>query len=79
MKRLISSIETPLDCRLAYAVKPDDVGLPEGMEIAHECVGGRWRIRVSYVVHQPDDILTLKNTLDDIIRALQVIEKSIIQ
>jgi hypothetical protein len=79
MKKLVSSIETPLDCRLARALEPDDVGLPEGMEIVHECVGGRWRIRVSYVVNRPDDILTLKNTLDDIVRALQVIEKSIPQ
>jgi hypothetical protein len=79
MKKLVSSIETPLDCRLARALEPDDVDLPEGMEIVHECVEGRWRIRVSYVLHQPDDILTLKNTLDDIVRALQVIEKSIPQ
>lgn len=79
MKRLVSSIETPLDCSFMYAVKPDDIDLPNGMEIAHECVAGRWRIRVSYVVERPDDILTLKNTLDDIVRALQIIERSITQ
>ncbi|WP_258870667.1 hypothetical protein [Pyrobaculum aerophilum] len=49
------------------------------MEIAHQCVEGRWQIHITYKIKRPEDLLTLKNTIDEIIRALQVIERSIPQ
>jgi len=75
MKRLRSRIETPLPCEYIDAVRPDDVELPRGMEIRHLCVDGRWHIEVVYAVESPEDILTLKNTLDDVVRALRLVEK----
>jgi len=75
MRRLRSRIETPLSCEYIDAVRPDDVELPRGMEIRHLCVDGRWHIEVVYAVESPEDILTLKNTLDDVVRALQLVEK----
>jgi hypothetical protein len=79
MKKVESRIATPLDCKFADALKPDDTDLPEGMEIQHLCVGGRWHIQVRYVVEKPEDLLTLKNTLDEIVRALQIIEATLKQ
>ncbi|WP_333638994.1 KEOPS complex subunit Pcc1 [Pyrobaculum aerophilum] len=79
MRELRSKIETPFDCKYINAVKPDDVDLPEGMEIVHQCVEGRWQIHITYKIKRPEDLLTLKNTIDEIIRALQVIERSIPQ
>jgi len=32
---------------------------------------------VKYVVEKPEDLLTLKNTLDEIVRALQLIEAAL--
>jgi hypothetical protein len=34
---------------------------------------------VRYVVEKPEDLLTLKNTLDEIVRALQIIEATLKQ
>jgi hypothetical protein len=47
------------------------------MEIRHICAGGLWHIHVKYVVEKPEDLLTLKNTLDEIVRALQLIEAAL--
>jgi len=79
MKEVESRIATPLDCGFINAVKPDDVDLPRGMEIRHICAEGRWHIHVRYVVEKPEDLLTLKNTLDEIVRALQLIEATLRQ
>lgn len=68
-------IETPFDCKYANAAMPDDVDLPPGMEIRHVCVDGRWRIEIEHEVKKPEDLLTLKNTLDELIRVFQIIEK----
>ncbi|ABL87954.1 conserved hypothetical protein [Pyrobaculum islandicum DSM 4184] len=77
MKKLISRIETPLDCIFKDALSPDDIELPEDMEIHYVCTNDRLHILIYYTVENPEDILTLKNTIDDIVRALQLIEKSI--
>ena len=79
MKEVESRIATPLDCKFIDALRPDDVDLPNGMEIRHLCVGGRWHIQVRYMVEKPEDFLTLKNTLDEIVRALQIIETTLRQ
>ncbi|MFN3804026.1 MAG: KEOPS complex subunit Pcc1 [Pyrobaculum sp.] len=73
-----SEIATPLDCIYIDAVRPDDIDLPEGMEIRHMCVEGRWRLAVSYTLRDWRDVLTLKNTLDELIRAFQIVEKVIL-
>jgi len=75
MKELKSEIATPISCEFIDALRPDDVDLPKGMEIIHLCVDGRWHIQVKYAVERPEDILTLKNTLDEIVRALQLVER----
>jgi hypothetical protein len=77
MKKLKSRIATRLDCKFINAVKPDDVDVPSGVSIRHECVGGRWVVEVECQVGEPEDILTVKNTLDDIVRAIQVIERAL--
>jgi len=77
MKKVEAKIATPLGCGFIDAVKPDDVDIPRGMEIRHMCAGGRWHIHVKYVVERPEDLLTLKNTLDEIVRALQLIETTL--
>ncbi len=77
MKKVEAKIATPLDCGFIDAVRPDDVDIPRGMEIRHVCAGGRWHIHVKYVVEKPEDLLTLKNTLDEIVRALQLIETTL--
>jgi|ADKH01.1.fsa_nt_gi hypothetical protein len=77
MKEVEAEIATPLDCGFIDAVRPDDVDIPRGMEIRHICAGGLWHIHVKYVVEKPEDLLTLKNTLDEIVRALQLIEAAL--
>ena len=74
MKRLEAKIETEIPCSYINAVRPDDVDIPQGMEISHICVNGAWHIYVLYIIKKPEDILTLKNTLDEIVRSLRIIE-----
>lgn len=77
MKKLRVELECGLPCEYINALRPDDVDLPEGMEISHVCEAGRWRIYITYRVERPEDLLTLKNTLDEVVRSLQLIEKAI--
>ncbi|ABP51521.1 MULTISPECIES: KEOPS complex subunit Pcc1 [Pyrobaculum] len=79
MKRVKITLNTSIDCSFSNAVKPDDVDLPDGMEIRHECLDNKWHISITYVLDTPKDILTLRNTLDEIVRSLQVIDKVILR
>lgn len=79
MKRVKITLDTSIDCSFSNAIKPDDVDLPDGMEIRHECLNNKWRISITYVLNTPKDIFTLRNTLDEIVRSLQIIEKAILR
>ncbi|MFB6490023.1 MAG: KEOPS complex subunit Pcc1 [Thermoproteus sp. AZ2] len=65
------AIRAPLGCEAAAALRPDDVDLPEGMSIKHICSGGRYEAVIEY----EGDILTLKNTVDDVLRCLKIVDQ----
>lgn len=65
--KIVVEVETDLPCGISLALAPDDVDAPEGLEIRHQCRDGRYIVTI---VH--DDVMTLKNTLDEILRSLKV-------
>ena len=67
------TIFTDLPCRAALSMIPDDVEIPAGLSIVHDCVDGRYRIRVSSQARSPRDVLTLKNTVNELLRLIKVI------
>ncbi|MEM0369876.1 MAG: KEOPS complex subunit Pcc1 [Pyrobaculum sp.] len=75
--KLEIKLETPLGCDYANAIMPDDVDLPVGLDIRYTCIDEKLTIYLSYSLESLGDLLTLKNTLDEVIRALQIIEKTI--
>ncbi|MGC8582118.1 MAG: KEOPS complex subunit Pcc1 [Thermoproteus sp.] len=62
-------ISTDLPCAAALVLAPDDVEMPEGFSISHICRDNRY-----VVVIGGNDVLTLKNTVDDVLRCLKVVD-----
>ena len=67
------TIFTDLPCRVALSLIPDDVEIPAGLSIVHDCVDGKYTIQVCSQVKSPRDVLTLKNTVDELLRLIKVI------
>ncbi|MBP1448693.1 MAG: KEOPS complex Pcc1-like subunit [Thermoproteus sp.] len=63
-------LRTPLSCEAAEILSPDDVNTPAGMKIRHLCLQGRYALSIEY----EGDVMTLKNTIDDVLRCLKVVE-----
>ncbi len=74
MKKLRVEIATVVGCEFIDAARPDDVNLPEGMEINHLCIDRKWHIVVTYLINTYRDVYTLKNTLDEIMKSLRLVE-----
>lgn len=63
-------LRAPLSCEAAEILSPDDVNAPAGMKIRHLCLRGRYALLIEY----EGDVMTLKNTIDDVLRCLKVVE-----
>jgi len=62
------------------SVKVDDIDLPSKQQIsARECIDSTLRYVICSIIERPEDVLSLWNTVDDIIRSIKaatsVIEK----
>ncbi len=62
-------LKTDLPCEISAALRPDDVDLPPGLSIRHLCRDGKYVVEITGV-----DVLTVKNTVDDVLRCLKVVE-----
>jgi hypothetical protein len=62
-------ISTDLPCAAASVLRPDDIDMPEGTEVRHICRDGRYAVAI-----RGRNILTTKNTADDLLRCLKVVE-----
>ncbi len=55
------------------SIEVDNVDIPKGMKILSEIDGSKLVIRVQMEIHEPKDLLTLKNTADEIMRHAEAI------
>ena len=75
MKKCSATIKlrTPKAKVLEAAITPDNSPAPPGLEISCKAVSEHTlECRVSISCNKPRDILTLRNTLDDLLSALKV-------
>jgi hypothetical protein len=62
---------------VAKIVNVDNINIPRGMEIKVESTDDDLIVIVSMNIEKPSDILTLKNTADEIIQQINLIEKTL--
>ncbi|MEZ0248784.1 MAG: KEOPS complex subunit Pcc1 [Thermoproteus sp.] len=58
-----------MPCEVSRTLMPDDMDVPQSLYIRHICEDGRYVLAVG-----GSDLLKLKNTVDDIMRCLKVVE-----
>jgi hypothetical protein len=62
---------------VAKIVNVDNINIPRGMEIKVEPTDDDLIVIVSMNIEKSSDILTLKNTADEIIQQINLIEKTL--
>jgi len=62
---------------VAKIVNVDNINIPRGMEIKVEPTDDDLIVIVSMNIEKPSDILTLKNTADEILQQINLIEKTL--
>jgi hypothetical protein len=62
---------------VAKIVNVDNINIPRGMEIKVEPTDDDLIVIVSMNIEKPSDILTLKNTADEIIQQINLVEKTL--
>jgi hypothetical protein len=62
---------------VAKIVNVDNINIPRGMEIKVEPTDDDLIVIVSMNIEKPRDILTLKNTADEIIQQINLVEKTL--
>lgn len=70
-------IRTSQPNNVAKIVNVDNINIPSGMEIKVEPTDDDLIVIVSMNIEKPSDILTLKNTADEIIQQINLIEKTL--
>ncbi|MFP3197310.1 MAG: KEOPS complex subunit Pcc1 [Sulfolobaceae archaeon] len=70
-------IRTSQPNNVAKIVNADNINIPRGMEIKVEPTDDDLIVIVSMNIEKPSDILTLKNTADEIIQQINLIEKTL--
>lgn len=70
-------IRTSQPNNVAKIVNVDNINIPRGMEIKVEPTDDNLIVIVSMNIEKPSDILTLKNTADEILQQINLIEKTI--
>ncbi|MDT7872943.1 MAG: KEOPS complex subunit Pcc1 [Sulfolobaceae archaeon] len=70
-------IRTSQPNNVAKIVNVDNINIPRGMEIKVEPTDDDLIVIVSMNIEKPRDILTLKNTADEIIQQINLVEKTL--
>lgn len=70
-------IRTSQPNNVAKIVNVDNINIPRGMEIEVEPTDDDLIVIVSMNIEKPSDILTLKNTADEIIQQINLVEKTL--
>jgi len=70
-------IRTSQPNNVAKIVNVDNINIPRGMEIKVEPTDDDLIVIVSMNIEKPSDILTLKNTADEIIQQINLVEKTL--
>ena len=70
-------IRTSQPTNVAKIVNVDNINIPRGMEIKVEPTDDDLIVIVSMNIEKPSDILTLKNTADEIIQQINLVEKTL--
>ena len=62
---------------IAKSIEVDNINLPEGMEIITKSEGSEIVVIVTMEIKNPSDIMTLRNTVDEILQHVQALEKTL--
>ncbi|AKA73610.1 hypothetical protein SULI_06525 [Saccharolobus solfataricus] len=58
------------------SLKVDDVNLPEGMSIESKVEGKEFEIVIKMRVTKPNDLMTVRNTADEILAHIKALQSS---
>jgi len=59
------------------ALKPDNIGLPENMKLEMKREGETLRITLESLVSSSKTILSVRNTIDDILQCIEALENTL--
>ncbi|MFP3201653.1 MAG: KEOPS complex subunit Pcc1 [Sulfolobus sp.] len=62
---------------IAKSVEVDNIDLPIGMEIVTRNEGSEIVVVVTMEIKNPSDIMTLRNTVDEILQHINTLEKTL--
>jgi hypothetical protein len=68
---------SPNSTEIAKAILPDNVDLPNSMKISVKEGAGKVTVELEMDVNAPKDLLTLRNTADEIMSHMELVEKVI--
>ncbi|MCI2413822.1 MAG: hypothetical protein MPF33_00995 [Candidatus Aramenus sp.] len=68
---------SPNSAEIVKAILPDNVDLPRSMKISVKEGEGKVTVEIEMDVNTPKDVLTLRNTADEIISHMDLVEKVI--
>lgn len=69
--------DTPYSKDIAESIKVDNVDIPEGMSIELKYEENKIVVEVSMEIKEAKNILTLRNTVDEILQHIITIEKTL--
>ncbi|BFH72663.1 KEOPS complex subunit Pcc1 [Sulfurisphaera javensis] len=64
---------------IAESIKVDNINLPQGMIIETNYEKDKIIVNITMEINEPRNILTLRNTIDEILQHISAIEKTISQ
>jgi hypothetical protein len=62
---------------IAKSIEVDNIDLPMGMEIVTRDEGSEIVVVVTMEIKNPSDIMTLRNTVDEILQHINTLEKTL--
>ncbi|MCG2909112.1 MAG: KEOPS complex subunit Pcc1 [Sulfolobaceae archaeon] len=62
---------------IAKSIEVDNIDLPMGMEIVTRNEGSEIVVVVTMEIKNPSDIMTLRNTVDEILQHINTLEKTL--
>ncbi|MDT7875924.1 MAG: KEOPS complex subunit Pcc1 [Sulfolobaceae archaeon] len=62
---------------IAKSIEVDNIDLPTGMEIVTRNEGSEIVVVVAMEIKNPSDIMTLRNTVDEILQHINTLEKTL--
>lgn len=69
--------ETQFTKEIAESIRVDNINIPQGMEINVDSENNKLIVEVSMEIKEPKNLLTLRNTLDEIFRDIITLQRTL--